>query len=369
MRPSLVVRGRLGITFGFTFGVTCASLALACGPKTIKVEPNEVRQVLVRPVSGQPIFCPGLPFAVELVAQMVNGDNCSTSKPGRCSGSSTALLDRRQVVVTATDGIFDPQTMTVTPAPDPLTTASGLPIKGWVVGAEAKLASTTLKPVYGCLATSDYEGAPSGAGPNLEVAATIIKTPYYPKISLIRIRAGGTVRYVMAPIGQRVQIFARGGPGFPGAYGVAGTAGAKGVDGGSSCASGGAGGAGTAGGPGGPGGDGGPGGIILASLDEAFYDELAAQLDLDTPGGDPGPGGPGGSGGAGGEGGRGGSSDTKQCPGGGSAGSHGPQGPAGANGMPGRPGSPGAPPRRLAGKRELLFSAEIARIERLVTGD
>jgi hypothetical protein len=339
-----------------------ATALLGCGPKTVSVKPGDVREVVVRPRDGQPVFCPGQPFEVEVVAQMNNGDVCSTTVPGRCAGSDKALLDKKQIVVTASAGIFDPSTMVLRPVEDPLATAAGMSLAGWVLGAEQKRATTVLRPVYPCMATSDYDAPPGAPGPALEIAATIISTPFYPRVTLVRIRSSdGGVRYVMSPVGQRLRILARGGQGYAGEQGSSGQQGASGSAGGM-CQNGGAGGAGTPGGPGGPGGNGGPGGSILAAIDAAAFDEIAAQLDLLTPGGDPGPGGAGGQGGAGGAGGAAGSSDPKQCPSGGTAGPAGPAGSRGSDGSPGMEGPDGPPPKRTAQPRDVLFAAEMPRI-------
>lgn len=339
--------------------------AFGCGPKTVSVKAADVKTVAVRPRSGQPVFCPGAPFEVEVVAQMVNGDTCSTTTAQRCEGSDKALLDKRQIVVVGSDSIFEPETMLLRPSGDVFQTAAGVELKGWVLGAEQKAGVTRLKPVYDCLATSEYDGGYGGQGPSVEVAATKIDTPYYKHATLVRIRSDGfPPRYVIAPQGMVVRVFAAGGPGLPGEDGASGQQGAQGAAG-SQCGNGGAGGAGTNGGPGGPGGDGGPGGLIVAMIDNAAFGEISAQLDLETPGGDPGPGGRGGAGGAGGAGGSAGSSDDKRCPSGGVAGPAGPSGTQGQDGADGRPGPDGPAPKVVPVARAAIFAEEMAKIEKV----
>jgi len=339
---------------------------VACGPKSIEVKGSDVKETVVRPKGGEPSFCPGATFEVEVVAQLHNGENCSTATPGNCGGSSDALLAKKLVVVTATDGIFDPETMTIRTSGDPLQTADGMLLRGWVLGAEQKRASTTLRPVYHCMGNQAFGANWGEPGPNVEIVATMMKTPFYPQVTLLRLRAGGSPpRYVMAPPGMPIRVIARGGDGLQGTPGEPGAAGKHGQDASSSCENGGAGGAGGAGTAGGPGGDGGRGGAIVAYIDPTYFDAISAQLELFAPGGAAGPGGSGGAGGQGGTGGSAGSSDSKKCPSGGTQGPSGPQGPQGPHGPSGHAGPPGPFPKKIAQPREVTFATELARIDEL----
>jgi hypothetical protein len=341
-------------------------LFAACGPKAIEVKGSDVKQTVVRPKGAEPTFCPGSTFEVEVVAQLTNGENCSTATPGPCGGSSDAILAKKLVVVTATDGIFDPESMTVRTNSDPLVSADGMLLRGWVVGAENKRATTTLRPVYHCMSKQDFGANYGEPGPNVEVVATMIKTPFYPQVMLVRLRSNGSPpRYVMAPPGMPVRVISRGGDGIPGAPGESGSAGQHGKDGSSSCDNGGPGAPGGAGGPGGPGGDGGNGGSIVAYLDPTYFAALSAQLELFAPGGGAGYGGSGGAGGQGGSGGSAGSSDSKKCPSGGMQGTQGASGPHGPQGPSGHAGLPGPPPKKIPQPREATFMAELGRIDEL----
>src|SRR5439155_15052911 len=127
---------------------------------------------------------------------------CSSVVPGACMGSSKALLDPKQLVVQSPLGSYDPVHKMMAPIEDVFATATGMMLQGWIVGAEGKKATTTLKPVYRCLQSNVYAGAagfPGEAGPVLEVAATAVRTPYYPRATLVRIASAWGVRYVMAP--------------------------------------------------------------------------------------------------------------------------------------------------------------------------
>lgn len=352
-----------------TLAAALALAAAGCGPKAVKLEPSTVRSVVVRPASGQPTFCPGEPFLVEVLAQLSTGETCSSHTPGRCGGSDDALLDRRQVVVTTGSGSFDPATMTASPFDDALATADGLPMHAWIVGAESQKGSVTLRPVYACMGDNPYYAGPGSRGPRVEVAATFVKTPFYPEVLLVRIRAeGGPPRFVMAQPGERVRIVAAGGGGFEGASGNAGSQGTRGADASAPCAPGGAGGPGMSGGPGGPGGDGGAGGTIVLQVDARAAERILPMLELHNPGGGAGRGGSGGAPGAGGEGGRGGSSDSKQCTSSGPQGPNGAAGARGSDGPSGRPGPPGPPPMVTRAPREALFATELPRLHELEGG-
>jgi hypothetical protein len=342
---------------------------VGCGPTAVKLEPSAVRSVEVRPANGQRTFCPGEPFEVEVRAELATGETCSSRTPGRCNGKDDALLDRRQLGVTVGIGEYDPVSMIAVAPADALATADGMPLHGWIVGAESQKSTITLEPVYGCLADSAYR-APTGArGPQLEVAAAFVATPYYPEVLLVRIRAErGLPRYVMAQPGDRVRIVAAGGPGATGEAGAPGTAGVRGQDATTPCTPGGAGGPGTSGGPGGPGGDGGPGGAITLVVDARAAERIVSMIELYNPGGAPGAGGYGGTGGAGGEGGRGGPSDTQQCSSGGPQGPHGTAGSAGPSGPMGRGGPPGPTPIVQRAQRDAMFAAELPRLRTLEAG-
>ena len=194
--------------------------------------------------------------------------------------------------------------------------------------------------------TAGGPGGNGGPGPHLQVYATVVKTPFYERLTAVIID-GEVKDFLLVPEGQPITISARGGGGGPGGQG--GRGGYGGTGGGGN--PGGSGGSGGTGGPGGPGGSGGPGGEIELTIDAA-HPELQSLIRLDVSGG---PGGPPGQGGVYGGGGRGG-----QGQGGGTRSGNGDfskayeaqpgtGGPSGAAGSPGAPGT-GGPNGRAGGK-------------------
>ena len=135
------------------------------------------------------------------------------------------------------------------------------------------------------------QGADGGDGPKLQVFATFVKTPYYPKLLAIRIR-GERDDLLLAPADQPFVIDAVGGPGGDGGQGSSGGPGGSGGAGTPA----GDGGNGGSGGDGGNGGKGGHGGDIEIIFDPA-YPELANLVQGNAAGGKAGS--PGGGGGAG----------------------------------------------------------------------
>ncbi|MEZ4451248.1 MAG: hypothetical protein R3B09_17345 [Nannocystaceae bacterium] len=128
-------------------------------------------------------------------------------------------------------------------------------------------------------------GEPGGPGPRLMAAATIIQTPLYERVGLIRVTGAGD-QMTLFDLDKGITVVASGGAGGSGGTGGRGGVGQK-PEG--------------AGGPGGPGGDGAPGGDggeILLILDER-YPELAEAVGINVGGGMGGGAGMGGSGGSG----------------------------------------------------------------------
>lgn len=168
-------------------------------------------------------------------------------------------------------------------------------------------------------------GADGGAGPHVSVFATMVKTPFYPKLVLVKIE-GPQSDVLLFPPEQSITISARGGrggQGGPGGRGGRGGSGGSGKPGGD-------GGNGGAGGQGGNGGNGGQGGVITLRYD-ARFPELTGLVKLDVGGGGSGDAGPAGQGGNGGSGGSG--NEGTQS---------GHSGTSGASGTSGSPGQPGA---------------------------
>ncbi len=358
-----------------------ASLLVACGPSKMQIDPKNVANVVVRPASGQNLFCPGDKFQVEVVAKLKDGTNCSSINPDLgCMGKKDSIIDANILRVEATPGApaGGPHPFVFVPDPNPLhTAATGMRLKAWIVGAtgqqsDTAFAETVLKPVYQCQAMNTLGAPPpmghgmhGGPGPALRVTATTLSTPFYPDAVLIRIDATelGLTRYVISQSADMIVRIASkgqdGARGFPGASGVAG---ARGSNASSTCGKGGRGQDGGPGGLGGPGGNGGPGGFVEVLMDSKASDKISARLRISSPGGAAGPGGWGGSGGPGGSGGSGGPSGAG-CTG--QSGENGNSGPAGPPGPSGIPGPSGPAPTFGTAPREKLFAGELGVIQQI----
>src|SRR3954468_12266463 len=85
---------------------TALSAALfGCGPTAVKLAPKDVVNVTVRPASGQPLFCPGDPFLVEVLAKLQNGTTCSSTDRARgCLKEKDAVIAPEQVQVQGSNG-------------------------------------------------------------------------------------------------------------------------------------------------------------------------------------------------------------------------------------------------------------------------
>ena len=357
--------------------LSLGTLAIACGPSRVGIEPSDVTRVDVRPASGQGLFCPGDAFQIELLARTKDGSVCSsTDRKLGCKGKSDAVIDPSVVVVQAWPAEHVGKgPFTFRPDPDPLKTAStGLMLRGWIEskGQKSMEGTNALKPVYACMAEhmftwNDHQGfgAPGGPGPKVDVFVTTLSTPFYANAALIRMEAPelGITRYAISPSADKpVHIIAKGEDGARGFAGSSGYPGSRGFDSSSTCGQGGAGGSGGPGGPGGPGGDGGPGGMIHVHLDASAGNSLMGRVRLENPGGSQGYGGYGGSGGPGGSGGSAGPSG-KNCSG--SSGPAGPRGPDGPAGPPGAPGGSGPPPSFDSAARASLFGKELQMIQQI----
>ncbi|MCC6555659.1 MAG: hypothetical protein IT372_22075 [Polyangiaceae bacterium] len=181
-------------------------------------------------------------------------------------------------------------------------------------------------------------GADGGHGPELRAFATMVSTPFYPKLVAVRIE-GPTPDFLLFPVGKVITLRAVGGPGGPGGPGGDGGPGGQGGEGAPAPGDGGRGGDGASGGHGGNGGN---GGALELIVDERFP-ELAQSIRLDVSGGPAGAGGREGRGGRGGNGGIGSRAQTEDgqnnAPADGGAG----RGERGADGTHGRPGANGKP--------------------------
>lgn len=364
--------------------LVAAGAVAGCGPKQLKVDPRAVVDVQVRPASGQPLYCPGDAFEVELVAKMKDGSTCSNIDPARRCGGVEGVIARDLVRIQSSSGDWRGNSPYVlVPPDDALATAEqGLRLRAWLEGpspdgamAKSMEGTNELRPVYTCAAQRErlftgpspaMHGENGAPGPSLTVAVTTLSTPYYPNAALVVIKGGGQTRYLISPSAdQPVTIVSRGAPGFQGKPGRPGPPGVNGGDSQQECIQGAAGTDGGPGGPGGPGGNGGPGGPITLLLDSAAAERLRPRVVLRSEGGAagaPGPGGPGGVGGIGGRGLVGPACSQNGAP---KArdGNNGRRGPDGPSGQPGQPGP--APTVDTTQSREALFGLELPTIQRI----
>jgi hypothetical protein len=217
----------------FLFSLTALSLgtlAIACGPSRVGIEPSDVTRVDVRPASKQGLFCPGDAFQIELIARTKDGSVCSsTDRKLGCKGKTDAVIDPSVVVVQAWPAEQNGKSAyTFRPDPDPLKTAStGLMLRGWIEskGQKSVEGTNALKPVYTCQAEHMFTfdehlgyGAPGGPGPTVHVFVTPISTPFYANAALIRMEAPelGLTRYAISPSADKpVHIIAKGEDGAP----------------------------------------------------------------------------------------------------------------------------------------------------------
>ena len=356
-----------------------ASGALAaCGPTLVNFDPSNAVSLDVRPTTGQKVFCPGVAFQVEILAKLQSGSTCSSSDRSiGCQGQKDAVISPKMIRLEGDQGkrLGELEKFVWEPPADIFVTAdTGVTLRAWlektVEGQYQKsvIGESELVPVYACHMGDVFSsGTVGGTGPEVRVAITSLKTPFYPDAALVRVDGVGSRSYYISPSAEEaIHIVSHGGNGASGQQGQTGKRGEDGraaPSGAAVCTRGENGRDGQDGGNGAPGGDGGPGGVIRITVDKAAADALKGRILAESVGGGAGPGGRGGDGGPGGRGGDGitapncGSSDTK--------GQDGRAGRAGQPGPDGRPGPAGPAPVITTGTRQSLFADEMSIIERI----
>ena len=335
----------------------CSFFKSLVGANTVDFEGAEVKSVGVDLRRQQKTICPREPvqMAVFIEAQLKGDKEPKRFETWQGRGhlvNKNDKIDFKELVFQSDLGRFDEEGW-FTPVPDVLTS----------VGREFELHTilkkqpdkfslmTHYKPDYTCLTGGGGSGSPGssgsagasgssggsggsgspgsngGAGPHVEVFATMVKTKFYDRLVAIKID-GDAHDFLLFSPEQTISITATGGPGGSGGAGGAGGRGTNGSAG----SPGGNGGPGGHGGNGGHGGAGGPGGTVRVMFDNRFS-EIADMIKIDVSGG---PGGAGGSPGPGGSGGSGG-----QGLNGAPSGSQGPSGASGSGGSSGAPGPKG----------------------------
>ena len=381
MSPVLTAPVRLSVPGPSLRRATLAALSVlgvglgGCGPTLVNFDPNNAVSIDVRPVEGQKVFCPGATFQVEVLAKLQSGSQCSsTDRNVGCQGQKDAVINPTMIRLEGSTGkrTGDLEKFMWSPPADIFETAdTGLVLRAWlekqVEGQYQKspVGESELVPVYQCRMGDSFSASSGAPGPDISIAVTSLKTPYYADAALIRVDAQGSRLYYISPSPEQpVHITTYGGDGPAGAQGKAGEKGEDGraaPSGSPACTRGEAGRDGQDGGPGGPGGDGGPGGNILIQVDKSAGSSLLSRIVAESRGGGPGAAGRGGDGGPGGRGGDGvtgpNCSDVK--------GQDGRAGRAGQSGQAGRPGQSGPAPTVKMAARQSLFVDEMTTIQRI----
>ncbi|APR82230.1 Hypothetical protein A7982_07579 [Minicystis rosea] len=315
---------------------------------------------------------------MEVLAGTADGHTCSNIDAARgCLGKKDALIDPEMVRIQASSGApaGDMEDFLWMPSPNVLDTAdTGMVLRAWLEkmiegqAHRSPVAETRLRPNYTCQRARAFsfpparQGESGGRGPDLQIAITHLRTPFYPDAALLRITSDEEVVYAISPTdSQPIHIISRGQPGGKGEPGERGRDGRAGTAG-KACGDGGDGQPGGDGAPGGPGGSGGRGGSILVVYDSSGGERLLGRVLPESVGGAPGAGGSGGLGGDGGEGGAAGPTDARCVT---KAGSRGVNGGHGEDGFVGAPGRAGPPPILRAAPRDALFAQEMDAISRI----
>ena len=142
---------------------TAAQPILAgCGPSQAQIDPRNVADLKIRPTSGQNLFCPGAPFAVEFVAKLKDGTTCSNfNADAGCMNKKNTVIDPSVLRLSGSNGQLQGQGWVADA--DPLKTAdSGIRLRGWMEQAlngqtyKSMESEIDLKPVYECKNSADY---------------------------------------------------------------------------------------------------------------------------------------------------------------------------------------------------------------------
>lgn len=309
---SLVGLSATGCAF-FT-GLTSAGGADASA-FTVNMEKYEVRSVDLAFADVDGLWCPGQSGPFKVLAEAIDRKKpgealtLETASPKAEAKEARGKMDLTEFAMAARGGSVERGVFTATD--DTLATLLGFDVKATYRLDPSKEVVRHFDPEYSCIRAvgwSGQVGAPGqegqwgvdgggaggpggsggtgGPGPQLTAYVTVVRTPKYERVGLIKI-TGEDEAMTLFDLDEGVTVVARGGAGGPGGPGGPGGRGRdpQGVGG--------------AGGNGGSGGLGGPGGEVLLVVDER-YPELARIVGVDVSGGPPGPGGDGGYGGAGG---------------------------------------------------------------------
>ncbi len=314
---------------------------------TVDMERYDIKSIDLSSEAG-PALCPGSSATVKIFAQAhdkkKNADTTlETTDPKGDAAAARGKMDITEFAMSARGGKIENGVFVADS--DPFAALMGYDVKATYRVDKTKEATKHFGVQYSCFSQmggsgpggdsgssgsqgSDGggggggggNGGPGGPGPKIAAYASIVQTPLFDKVGIIKL--GDSEQVTLFDLTTGITVSARGGSG---GYGGSGGSGGRGAE------NQGTGGAGGGGGDGGPGGD---GGQVLLVLDDR-YPELAQSVQVDVSGGGGGSGGRGGSGGSG-------APSKKPCsdcstiP----AGANGPDGPSGnSSPISGRPGS------------------------------
>lgn len=347
--PTLAAAALLGVSgCAFITGLTSAGGADASA-FTVDMERYDVKSIDLAPQGVQGAICPGSNVTFKITAAAIDKKKSAdteleTADPSASANEARGKMDLGEFAMAVRGGKIDNGVFATTP--DPFAVLLGFDVKATYRLDKTKEVTKHYSPEYSCIlevggSGSSGSGGSSGnmgssnggaggyggtgeaggPGPRLEAHVSIVQTPLYDRVGIVRV-TGDREQMTFFDLSTGITIAARGGPG---GHGGSGGQGGKGVEGG---------GTGGPGGPGGDGGAGGDGGQVLVTLDDR-YPELGQAVRVDVSGGSPGGGGNGGYGGQGGN-------PPKTCSGcktlpPGAQGPHGPDGRSGSSA--GRPGS------------------------------
>lgn len=283
---------------------------------TVDMEGYDVKKIgLTRPdaTDAKAGICPGTSVKFKVTADAVykkkNERTMLETADAESSGKDArGKMDLTEFALAARGGSIENGVFTA--SSDPFAALLGYDVKATFRLDKTKVVSRHYAPEYSCLSavgvsgpsgssgdsgqTGEQNGGaggaggpgePGGPGPQLTVHASIIETPLYEKVGIIKV-SGGAEQLSVFDLSAGVLVVANGGSGGSGGYGGRGGQGAKPK------------GAGGSGGPGGNGAAGGDGGQVVVIIDDRFP-ELADAIRVDVSGGSPGGAGAGGDGGDG----------------------------------------------------------------------
>lgn len=274
----------------------------------------EVQEIDLEIADGATHLCPGTTAGFTIVAEAKKKKSGRMETLRTASASATGAdvrgkMDLAEFAMEARAGVVERGVFAT--SGDLWNTLLGFDLRATFREDPSKVVEKHFDPIYSCITIAGMSGLQGsegdggawadtnggaggyggpggmgGPGPRLVAYATVVRTPKYERVGLLKV-TGDAEQFTLFDLATGITIVARGGQGGWGGRGGDGGAGADPQ------------GAGGPGGPGGEGGPGGDGGEILVVLDDRYV-ELQQVVRVDVGGGAPGPGGYGGNGGNGG---------------------------------------------------------------------